>query len=377
MASNVEVLPIDEPPVAASPEAATVDSADEWYIPSDIKAVFQGGLFVIALLGVCYVAAEVMLPITLAFVLKLVLQPVMRALERLRLPRPIAAILIMVVFFGGLVGLGVALSGPAADWAQQLSSGGLAKLEARLRFLSAPLKALQKFIDHAPALTAPTGPTLTVAVAGSGLSDRLLSGSRALASGLGETVIILFFLLVSGDTFLRRLVEILPRFKNKRQAVDISQQIESDISAYLFTITLTSAAVGVATGVVAASCGLKDPLLWGTVAFLLNYIPILGPMVGVAIFLFSGLLSIEVLWLAFLPAGLYLAIHIIEGETITPMILARRFTINPVLVITALVFWYWMWGVPGAILATPMLAITKIICDRIHPLNALGHFIEG
>jgi hypothetical protein len=124
-------------------------------------------------------------------------------------------------------------------------------------------------------------------------------------------------------------------------------------------------AVGVATGAVMAFCGVGDPLLWGTVAFLLKYIPILGPMIGVVVFLLVGLLTIETLWLAFLPAGLYLIIHLAEGETVTPMLLARRFTINPVLVILELVFRYWMWGVPGAILATPMLAITKIICDRI------------
>jgi predicted PurR-regulated permease PerM len=216
-----------------------------------------------------------------------------------------------------------------------------------------------------------------VAVQGSGLSDRLLSGTRTFASGLLETVLVLFFLLVSGDTFLRRLVEILPRFKDKRQAVDISKQIESDVAAYLFTITIMNLAVGVATGAVMALCGVGDPVLWGTVAFLLNYIPVLGPMSGVAVFLLAGLLSIDSLWAAFLPAGLYLLIHLVEGETVTPMLLARRFTVNPVLVILSLVFWYWMWGVPGAILSTPMLAITKIISDRIRPLMAFGHFMEG
>jgi predicted PurR-regulated permease PerM len=100
-------------------------------------------------------------------------------------------------------------------------------------------------------------------------------------------------------------------------------------------------------------------------------------MTGVLVFLLAGLLSINSPWGAFLPAGLYLLIHLVEGETVTPMLLARRFTINPVLVILSLVFWYWMWGVPGAILSTPMLAITKIVCDRIRPLMAFGHFMEG
>jgi predicted PurR-regulated permease PerM len=107
------------------------------------------------------------------------------------------------------------------------------------------------------------------------------------------------------------------------------QQIESDVAAYLFTITIMNLAVGVATGAVMALCGVGDPVLWGTVAFLLNYIPVLGPMSGVAVFLLAGLLSIDSLWAAFLPAGLYLLIHVVEGETVTPMLLARRFTINP------------------------------------------------
>jgi predicted PurR-regulated permease PerM len=365
----------DHSPVVAI-DAAAADE-DNLPIPSDVKAVFLGGIFVLAVLAGCYVAAEIVLPIVLAFVLSLVLQPAMRQFERLYLPRGIAALLMIAVLFGTLAGLGTVLSGPAASWAQKLPSG-IPKLQERLSFLSRPIAAVEKFADQAQGLTQGDQPkAVAVAVQGPGLSDRLLTGTRSLASGFLETVLVLFFLLVSGDIFLRRLVEILPRFKNKRQAVDIFQQIERDVSAYLFTITIMNLVVGVATGAVMGFCGAGDPLLWGTIAFLLNYIPILGPMIGVVVFLLVGLLTIDVLWLALLPAGLYLAIHLAEGETVTPMLLARRFTINPVLVILALVFWYWMWGVPGAVLATPMLAITKIICDRTRPLTAFGHFMEG
>jgi predicted PurR-regulated permease PerM len=366
-----------DPPLAAAPLAAAVADQEDLPVPSDINTVFLSGLFLLAMLAACYVASEIVLPMVLAFVISLVLQPGMRVLERVRLPRGIAAILLILVLFDTLGGLGTALSGPATSWAQKLPTG-IPKLEERLSFLSRPIAAFQKFADQAQGLTLGGEPkAVPVAVQGSGVSDRLLSGTRSFASGLLETVLVLFFLLVSGDTFLRRLVEILPRFKDKRQAVDISQQIESDVSAYLFTITIMNLAVGVATGTVMAICGVGDPVLWGTVAFLLNYIPILGPMIGVVVFLLSGLLSIDSLWVAFLPAGLYLLIHLVEGETVTPMLLARRFTINPVLVILSLVFWYWMWGVPGAVLSTPMLAITKIICDRVRPLMAFGHFIEG
>jgi predicted PurR-regulated permease PerM len=362
---------------AASPAENTVEDDQELPIPSDINTVFLGGLFVLALLASFYVAAEIVLPIVLAFVLSLALTPGMRLLERVRVPRGVAAVFLILLLFAALAGLGTILSAPASNWAQKLPEG-IPKLQERLSFLSRPIAALQKLVDQAQGLTLGTeSKAVPVAVQGSGLLEHLLSSTRSFASGLLETVLVLFFLLVSGDTFLRRLVEILPRFKDKRQAVDISKQIESDVSAYLFTITMMNLAVGVATGAVMALCGVEDPILWGMVAFLLNYIPILGPMAGVVTFLLVGLLSIDSLWVAFLPASLYLLIHLVEGETVTPMLLARRFTINPVLVILSLVFWYWMWGVPGAILSTPMLAITKIISDRIRPLMALGHFMEG
>ena len=364
------------------------DSASEVAVPEIVEEglpaapgvanVFLGGLLLLASLAACYLAAAILLPIVVAFVLMLVLQPAMRVLQRLHVPRLIAAIFIILVFFGALVGIGMMLSGPAASWAQKLPSG-IPKLQERLSFLSEPIAAFQRLMSRAESLTqlkTQSGP-LPVTLAGAGLSERLLDSTRAVVSGMLEIVLVLFFLLMAGDTFLRRLVEVLPRFKNKRQAVEISQQIESDISAYLMTITVMNLAVGIATGIAAALCGLGDPILWGSVAFLLNFVPILGPLMGVVIFLVAGLITIETLWLAVMPAALYLGIHITEGETITPMLLARRFTINPVLVIIALVFWYWMWGVPGAILATPMLAVTKIICDRIEALKPFGHFIEG
>jgi predicted PurR-regulated permease PerM len=343
----------------------------------EIRTVFLGGLFFFALIAVCYVGADLILPIVLAFVLMLVLQPALRALERLHIPRPIIAVVLIVLLLGAVAGALSLLAGPAAGWVQHLP-GAIPKLQQRLSFLSEPIAAFQRLVERVQGLIHATGQTpLPVTMEGSALGDRLLYGTRYIVVGLFQTALVLFFLIMAGDRFLRRLVEILPRFRSKRRAVEIWQQIERDISAYLVTITAMNLAVGIATGIVAAACGLGDPLLWGTAAFLLNYVPILGPTAGVVLLLLAGLLTIDRLPLAFLPAGLYLGIHVLEGETITPMLLARRFTINPVLVIIAVIFWYWVWGVPGAILATPMLAITKIICDRTESLAAFGRFIEG
>jgi predicted PurR-regulated permease PerM len=192
--------------------------------------------------------------------------------------------------------------------------------------------------------------------------------------GLFTTAVLLFFLLVSGDLFLRRFVEVLPTFSNKKQAVEIVREIEISISSYLATIGVMNLGVSVATPL-PRIFGLPDPILWGAMAFLLNFVPILGPIFGAGVLLLAGVLTFDVTWRAVLPTGIYLAIHLIEGQTVTPILLARRFILNPVLVIISIILWYWMWGVAGALLAVPLLATVKIVCDRIRPLMALGHFL--
>jgi predicted PurR-regulated permease PerM len=343
----------------------------------NINTVFLGGLFVLALLWGCAAAAEIIVPIVVAFMLKLALQPLTGRLDRLRVPRPAAALLIIIMLVGIFAGVGVALSGPAGNWANELSAE-IPKLQEKINSWRAPMKPIQNIFHGADSLAVGAdSKTVTVAMEGSRPSEKFLTGTRNFLGSVFEMLLVLFFMLISGDLFLRRLVEVLPRFKDKKQAINISNQIESDIAAYLITITFMNAAVGIATACVMHFCGIRDPMLWGIVAFLLNYIPIAGPLVGIALFTGVGLISDGGLGNELLPAMLYLAIHLVEGEAVTPLLLARHFTLNPFLVILALVFWYWLWGIPGALLSTPMLAIFKIICDRIEALKPFGHFIEG
>jgi predicted PurR-regulated permease PerM len=368
-------VPDDRPP---EPDAVVTDVEAEMPLPTNPQTFFLGGIFALSVFATLYLASPIILPVVLAFVLNLLLQPVVRFLQRAHLPRAIGALLTVLLAVGTLVGVVAGLSVPAANWATKLPEG-IPRLEAHLVVIKNPIMALQKLIQQTEEVADnPAQKGSAIAVRPDlGLSSALFTGTRAVLGGLFTTVLVLYFLLVAGDIFLRRIVEILPTFSNKRQAVDISQQIQEDISGYLVTITAMNAAVGVATAVAMYLCGLGDPLLWGATAFLLNYILILGPLLGIVIFLLVGMLSFDSLWWALLPPALYFGIHLLEGETLTPMLLARRFTLNPVLVILSLVFWFWMWGVPGAILAVPLLAILKIICDRLRPLKALGHFLEG
>src|SRR5580693_4736742 len=291
---------------------------EEMPLPSDPKVIFLGGLFALALMGIAYVAAEIVLPFVFAITLKLLLQPILRLLERLHLPRMLAALLLILALFGTIVGLGTAISGPAGTWAAKLPEG-IPRLQERLSFMREPINTLQQFLQQVEDFGGAGAPqNATASARGPTLLTNLFTGTRNFASGFFTTVLFLFFLLVSGDIFLHRLVEILPRFSSKRQVVEISQQIESDVSAYLATITVMNAAVGIATALAMWLTGVGDPILWGTVAFLLNYVPILGTAAGVLIFLLAGLLTIDTLWQALLPAGLYIGIHLMEGETVTP-----------------------------------------------------------
>jgi len=367
---------IDPPPTEG-------DSADlapaEPAVPVDPiqgSFVLQAGIFLVVMLAVLYVAKAIILPVVLAVVLKLLLNPGLRFLERWSVPRVVAALLLLMSVTAFIVGLVAALTAPAGDWFAKLPSA-IPRMQERLEFLREPVEIFRRFLYAVRSLTQIDAAMVTIPAAEGSLPEQLFAGTWNFAAGLFTTGLLLFFLLISGDTFLRKLVEVLPRFGDKRRAVEISQQIESDISGYLLTITAMNLLVGLATGFVMWFCGVGDPVLWGVVAFLLNYVPILGPLLGVGLFFFVGFLTLDGLWEAMLPASLYLAIHLAEGEGITPMLLARRFTLNPVLVILALVFWYWMWGVPGAILAVPIMAATKIVCDRIGPLNPFGHFLSG
>jgi predicted PurR-regulated permease PerM len=361
-----------------APESAVArEEREEMPLPTEPRTIFLGGLFILALLAALYVASPIVLPVVLAIVLKLFLQPLVRLTDRLGVPHGVGAALAILFLVLGLAALISGVASPAASWAGKLPDA-IPQIQKQLAFLTRPIESLQWMLSQLQDVTGSGGGLPQGQSQHSfNVMGALFAGTTTVAAGLFTTLVVLFFLLVSGETFMRRFVEILPSFAEKRQAVELTLDIERNISAYLITVTLINLVVGTLTLCVMWVTGVANPLLWGLIAFVVNFVPILGPMVAMVIFLMAGVLSLGVTWWALLPVGLYFLIHVIEGEIVTPMLLARRFTINPVAVILALLFWYWMWGVPGAILAVPMLAITKIVCDDLTPLRAFGHFLEG
>jgi predicted PurR-regulated permease PerM len=356
----------------AEPDVTPV--LEEMPLPQDIQTMLLLGIFLLMAFAMLYFARDVLVPIFFAVIFYLLLQPAMKYFNRFILPQSVIAFLMIFVFVATLGGIGLSISGPAAAWIAKVPVG-LTRLEARLDVLKGPLGVLQNATKRVEDLTQGSQKEATVAVKAPGLSNLLLLDTQSFLANLAITIVLLFFLLASGDMFLRRLVEVLPKLSNKTRLVDIAQEITRNIGGYLLTITAMNAAVGILTGLAAYLFGLDAPILWGAIAFLLNFLPIFGPLLGCGMLFMVGLVTFDTFWQALLPASAYLIIHIIEGEMITPILLARRFILNPVLVIISVIFWYWMWGVPGAFLAVPMLATVKIICDRIRPLAAFGHFL--
>jgi predicted PurR-regulated permease PerM len=339
------------------------------------------GVLVLATLATVYalyVGKEVVLPIMLALVLKLLLRPIMDFFcVRLRLPTALGALILIVSLFCAIATVAFTISGPAIGWIKK-APDVLPTLKEKLVLLRQPIDYLEGAFSELSDATTSASPNKnlpTVALKDPpAVASQLAWITVTMLARLFTTMIVLFFLLAAGDRLLRGLIEVLPRFSDKRQAVDIASEIQRQIGGYLFTITVMNAAVGLVTGLAMWACGLGDPILWGSAAFLMNYVPILGPLAGVGMFSVVGIVTLE--WpYALLPPAVYLLIHVAEGEIVTPFLLAKRFTLNPVLVIVSLFFWHAVWGVPGALLAVPLLAMFKILCDRVDPLQPIGHII--
>lgn len=189
------------------------------------------------------------------------------------------------------------------------------------------------------------------------------------------TLILVYFLLAGGDFFLEKLVKVLPTLSDKKRAVDIVRQIERSVSHYLSSVTLINTGVGLAVGVAMAALGMPNPVLWGTAAAFLHFVPYVGSLTGLVMITLVAALTFDELGWVVVTGVTYQAISAMEALVVTPMVLGRNLTLNPVVILMSLLFWGWLWGVPGALLAVPLLASLKIVFDHVEPLQPVGEFL--
>jgi len=351
--------------------------------PFGVRNVALTGLFILAAFYTLYFARSFLLPIVLALLFSLLLLPFVRLLKKfLRIPEPLGAGLVLIALLGLLVGGLYELSGPAYEWMQR-APASLHKVETKLRELKRPVllfgratEQVAKMTDVGSTPATPKSQPVAVALpAGPSLGARLLDRTTEFAGSAAVMLILLYFLLASGDLFLRKLVKVLPSLSDKKRAIEIARQVETDISAYLSTVSMINLGLGIGVAIAMALIGLPNPLLWGAMAALTNFIPYLGAMSCYVALALAGFLTFDDLPHALLPVGAFLCLNVVEAYFVTPMVLGRRLTLNPVVLFLGLTFWGWMWGIAGALLAVPIMVVFKIFCDHIEPLAPIGEFL--
>lgn len=341
---------------------------------ADARHVALVGLFILAVLYTLHFAQAFILPIVLAILLDFLLSPVVRALRRIGLPEPLGAALLVIALLA-VLGYGVyRLAGPAAAWVARAPES-IATVQQRLRTSGGAMEQVTRAAEKVEQATDLDGSTPEVQIKGPSLSRQLFGGTAAFASAATVVIFLSYFLLAVGDLFLQKMVTVLPQFKDKKTAVRIARETEAQISIYLFTATLINVGVGVAVGVGLALLGMPNPVLWGVVAGVLNFVPYLGATAMTVILGLAALLAFEDTSRALLVPAVPIVVNMIEGNFLTPMIQGKRMQMNTVALFIGLVFWWYLWGIPGAILAVPMMSAMKIMCDHIESLAPIGEFL--
>lgn len=332
------------------------------------------GLFGLAVLYTLYFAKGLFLPIALALLFAWVLRPLVRGLQALHLPEALAA---AIVVAGLLFASGTAiymLAEPAMGWAENAPQN-LREVERKLSKLKRSLANVQRATDRIDDIASGT-PTQKPAAEHKALSSSLLSGTQTFAISALTTVILLFFLLASGDLFLRKLVKIIPTLSDKKKAVEIARAIEYEIGRYLLTISGINTVLGLATVITVYLLGLPNPLLWGAMVMLLNFVPYVGATISLGVLTLVALITFDNIVHALAVPASFLVLTTIEGQIVYPIVVGRHFSVNPVLVFISLLFWGWLWGIAGMLMAVPILVIVKICCGHIESLAFVREFLE-
>ena len=338
------------------------------------------GLFVIAVFYTLYFTAPVLVPVTISILLSMMLSPAVEWLERLRFPRAVASAIIVAAALGFIVGSMITLAGPAQDWVARLPAS-FTKLEERMKLIRKPIADIQKATEEIETATEfstkPPQRRQIVELRRPSFAGELLSGTQRVATSIGIVLILLFFLLATGDMFLRKLVGLMHTDEHKARAVDITRSVRRDISFYLLSLTVTNIGYGLLVTGMGWALGVENALLWGAATAVFSFAPYIGPVVIVTLLTMASLVSTDSLAAALALPAIYVSVLLFVQNLISPYIWGRRLSLNPVAIFIAIVLWGWMWGMAGALLAVPLLASFKIVAERFRSLRPAAEFLSS
>jgi predicted PurR-regulated permease PerM len=298
-----------------------------------------------------------------------------RRLKRARVPESVSATVILVALVGAVSYSAYALSGPASDWLARAPES-LKSVESKLRKLRRPVEQVSKAAEQVEkAAAGAAADAVKVEIQGQTLASTLFGGTQAFLGSALVVAILFFFLLASGDLFLAKVIKVIPRLEDKKRAVQIARETEDQISSYLGTTTIINVIFGAVVAVAMWWLEMPNPALWGVVAGLTNFVPYLGGLVCLLVIGVVALVQFDSVGRALLVSGVFFALNTLEGNLITPLIVGRQLSLNPVVIFVSVLLWGWLWGIPGLLLAIPIMAAIKIMCDHIEGLGPIGEFL--
>ena len=341
----------------------------------DPKVTLLAGLLILAVFYTLYFVREIILPVTIAILLNFLFSPAVRWLKkRLRFPYGVSAALIILFLISTVSITFYNLAQPAAEWISQ-APASLRRVEAKLQVLRKPVDEVSQTAKRVEEMAgADSDQAPTIELKQDGLKEAILGNTQTAVIGGALVCTLLFFLLAGGDLFLQKLIKVMPTLKDKKMALAISQETEKSVSTYLAATTAINLGLGVLTGIAMFIIGLPNPVLWGIIGGLLNFIPYIGGLLAVVVLGLAGMATFENTTHALMPAIAYFGLTNLESF-VTPYILGARLALNPVVVFLSLLFWGWLWGIPGALLAVPIMATMKIFCDHVQGMGPLGEFL--
>ncbi|MDQ2702187.1 MAG: AI-2E family transporter [Pseudomonadota bacterium] len=339
-------------------------------------------LLILATLAVgftLWAAQGLLLPVLLAMFFALVGNPVIRLLRRIYVPRFVSALLVLLVGLAGTGLLAQQLITPAGEWIRQVPRE-MRSLAPKLRDLAKPMQEANKAAVNIARAAGGESTSRPVEVVRTEVNDpyKALTATPRMIASVLAVVLLTFFFMVYGANLQRAALALLPDRQQKRVTVEILQSIEREMSRYVLTITLINVLVGLALAGALYWIGVPgdEALLWGTMAAILNFAPYVGPLIGILVMLLMGFVAFDEMWQSLLPAAIYLGLHTLEGQLITPIVLGARMALSPLVLILALMVFGWLWGIVGLLLAVPLLVCCKIVLTKVEGMEGWARLLE-
>lgn len=344
--------------------------------PSTLPAWVGIGIFIYLSIFALGFAQLFLVPVVLAFLLSMVFSPIRRFFDKRGLSQGLSALIIITCLLTGLFAIAAALAVPVSGWidnAPQIER----RIEGRLNEITGPFSELFEAKEKLDSMAdSDSSEVQQVETQDNNLSQKLAALVPTVMTQFLFTLVLLLFLLASGDMFYEKLVHILPTLRDKKRAVRITHDIERKLSRYLFTITVINACLGLVVAIAMWALGMPSPLVFGIIAFLFNFVPYLGALAGIVIAAMVAVVSFD--WIGWVPivASTYFVLTTLEGQLITPYFVGRSLRLNTVVVFLTISFWAWLWSVVGMIVAVPLLVAVKTLSEHIDGLEPLGHFLS-